>query len=82
MKVNFSRVNDVQVREISVGQTFIADRKSNHERGIYLKVDKYSGLIKKDSDDVFAVNLETGQLRRFSSDYLVEKVETEVYIKK
>ena len=82
MKVNFSNVNDVQIREISVGQTFIADRKSSHEKGLYLKVDKHSGLIKKDSNDVFAVNLETGQLRRFSYDCFVEKVEAEAFLKK
>ena len=60
----------------------VADRKSCNERGRYLNVDKNSGLVKKNYDDVFAVNLETGQLRRFSHDYLVEKVEAEVFLKK
>jgi hypothetical protein len=82
MKVNFNEVNAVKVGEIFAGRTFIADRKSCNERGLYLKVDKNSGLIKRDYDDVFAVNLETGQLRRFSHDYLVEKVEAEVFLKK
>ena len=82
MKVNFNEVNAVKVGEVFAGRTFIADRKSCNERGLYLKVDKNSGLVKKNYDDVFAVNLETGQLRRFSNDYLVEKAEAEVFLKK
>lgn len=82
MKVNFNEVNAVKVGEVFAGRTFIANRKSCDEKGLYLKVDLNSGLIKKDFNDVFAVNLETGQLRRFSIDYLVEKVEAEVFLKK
>ena len=82
MKVNFNEANAVRVGEIFAGRTFIADRKSCNERGLYLKVDQNSGLVKKNYTDVFAVNLETGQLRRFTHDYLVEKVEAEVFLKK
>ena len=82
MKVNFNEVKAVKVGEVFAGRTFIADRKSCDEKGLYLKVDQNSGLVKKNYTDVFAVNLETGQLRRFSHDYLVEKVEAEVFLKK
>ena len=82
MKVNFNEVNAVKVGEIFAGRTFIADRKSCDEKGLYLKIDQNSGLVKKNYTDVFAVNLETGQLRLFTHDYLVEKVEAEVFLKK
>ena len=82
MKVNFNEVNAVKVGEVFAGRTFIADRKSCSEKGLYLKVDQNSGLVKKISSDVFAANLETGQLRRFAHDCLVEKVEAEVFLKK
>lgn len=82
MKVNFNEVNAVKVEEVFAGRTFITNRKSCSEKGLYLKVDQNSGLIKKFSNDVFAVNLETGQLRRFAHDHLVEKVEAEVFLKK
>ena len=82
MKVNFNEVNVVKVGEVFAGRTFIADRKSCNERGLYLKVDQNSGLVKKNYTDVFAVNLETGPLRRFHHDYLVQKVEAEVFLKK
>ena len=82
MKVNFNEVNAVKIGEIFAGRTFIADRKSCDEKGLYLKVDQNSGLVKKNYTDVFAVNLETGQLRRFAYDGLVEKMDAEVYLKK
>lgn len=82
MKVNFNEVNAVKVGEVFAGRTFIADRKSCNEKGLYLKIDKNSGLIKKNFDDVFAVNLETGQLRRFAYETPVEKTEAEVFLKK
>ena len=82
MKVNFNEVNAVKVGEVFAGRTFIANRKSCDEKGLYLKVDQNSGLVRKNYTDVFAVNLETGQLRRFCYDCLVEKTEAEVFLKK
>lgn len=70
MKVIFSSAKTTTVGTIPVGTPFIAERKSEKGKGLYMKIDKNSGLIKtrypsSAYDAVYAVNLETGQLREF-----------------
>lgn len=80
MTVNFNEPMDVTINEIAIGETFLADRKSSKARGLYMKVDKHSGMIVVSvaRDMEVAINLETGQLRKFKIDALVTKAYTEV----
>lgn len=79
MKVNFNvEIKGIEVSKLSVGQTFSSKRKSIAEEGLYLKVDANSGLALTGKDFVLAVNLETGQLRRFSKNFIIFPIETEV----
>ena len=80
MTVNFNKYMDVTISDIVVGETFLADRKSTKARGLYMKIDKYSGMIAPSvaRDMEVAINLETGQLRKFKADTLVTEVGTEV----
>lgn len=79
MKVNFASSNSIYVGELAVGTPFLANRKSEKGRGLYMKVDKNSGLMRNQSlANAFAVNLETGQLREFDHYSVVEKVNAEI----
>lgn len=79
MRINYgNEQTGVAIRDISVGETFFADRKSVKEKGLYMKVDGNSGLVNKRCGMSYAVNLETGQLRNFDCDTLVDKVIAEV----
>lgn len=79
MKVNFSSVHGVYVGELAVGTPFLADRKSEKCKGLYMKIDKSSGLMKNQfTTNSFAVNLETGQIRMFDHCALVEKANAEI----
>ena len=82
MKVNFAPFNTIYVGELAVGTPFLADRKSEKGKGLYMKIDKNSGLIRNQfTSIVFAVNLETGQLREFDCCSMVEKVNAEIIFK-
>ena len=82
MTVNFSSSNSIHVGELAVGTPFLADRKSEKGRGLYLKVDKNSGLMRNQfTASSFAVNLETGQLREFDHRTVVEKANAEIIFK-
>ena len=79
MKVNFSeKVTGVTISRLSVGDTFLADRKSSNEVGLYIKVDKSSGLACVGNNYCLAVNLQSGQLRKFIGNAVVTPTETEV----
>ena len=83
MKVNFSSVHGVYIKELAVGTPFLADRKSEKGKGLYMKIDKSSGLMRNQfTSNVFAVNLETGQLREFDHCTLVEKANAEIIFTK
>ena len=85
MKVNKSEVDvTISIGNLSVGQTFTALRKGKKakgEIGYYMKVDKFSGICMGLSyyEDL-AVNLETGQLRKFDKDDKVTAVSMECNI--
>ena len=85
MKVNKSEVDvTISIGNLSVGQTFTTLRKGKKakgEIGYYMKVDKFSGICMGLSyyEDL-AVNLETGQLRKFDKDDKVTAVSMECNI--
>lgn len=80
MKVNFERTSLAIVDILSVGQAFLADRKSEKGRGLYMVIDAKSGLIKTNKNGLYkyAVNLETGQIREFAYGIKVEPANVEV----
>ena len=79
MKVNYGNEQiGIRISSLSVGETFFANRKSTNGRGLYMKVDANSGVMRSYSSRVYAVNLETGQLREFAIDAVVEKAPAEV----
>ena len=85
MKVNKSEVDiTVAIGNLSVGQTFTALRKGRNakgEIGYYMKVDKFSGIpVGLLQHEHLAVNLETGQLRKFNKDDRVTAVSVECNI--
>ena len=70
---NENRVVQEQINELAIGECFTVKRSTSQENGIYLKIDKKSGAIISDKvarelQYVLAVNLVTGQLRKFSND--------------
>ena len=81
MKINFENENfGTEIRDICIGETFFTQRRSAKERGLYMKIDGNSGLVRKKCGRSYsyAINLESGQLREFDSDYYVEKVVAEI----
>lgn len=79
MRVNFENENaGTPIRSICVGETFFAQRKSVKERGLYMKIDGGSGLVRNKFKYCYAVNLASGQLREFDSEYCVDRVLAEV----
>lgn len=85
MKVNKSEVDvTISIGNLSVGQTFTTLRKGKNakdEIGYYMKVDKFSGIpVGLLQHEYLAVNLETGQLRKFSKDARVTAVSVECNI--
>lgn len=70
---NENRVAQKQINELITGECFTVKRSTSQENGIYIKVDKRSGAIitdrfARDPQYSLALNLETGQLRKFSND--------------
>ena len=80
MKINFgNEITGTTIKNLSVGETFFAQRKSvREERGLYMKIDGKSGLVRNKYGRNYAINLESGQLREFDSDIYVDRVLAEV----
>ena len=82
MRINFeNEIVGTPIKNISVGETFFAQRKSaREERGLYMKIDGHSGLVRNKCGHSYsyAINLASGQLREFDSDVFVDKVLAEV----
>ena len=79
MKINFENENvGTPIRNIRVGETFFTQRTSVRERGLYMKIDGSSGLVRNKCGRSYAINLASGQLREFDSGYYVERVLAEV----
>lgn len=70
---NENRTLSVKIIDLNNGACFSTKRTDSQEKGIYVKIDKKSGSIISDrlaADPQYAValNLETGQLRKFNYD--------------
>lgn len=80
MKVNFNNTqNYVYAYKLMVGSTFTAKRSGVDEVGLYIKIDKNSGVfLSRYRENVMAVNLATGQVRAFAGDAKVIPVNAEV----
>lgn len=70
---NESRIAQKQINELITGECFTVKRSNSQEDGIYLKIDKKSGSIISDRvarelQYIVAVNIVTGQLRKFNYD--------------
>ena len=73
---NENKMPQKQINELLSGECFTTKRSTSQEDGIYLKIDKKSGTIiadriARDLQYIVAVNLQTGQLRRFEYNKLV-----------
>ena len=81
MRVNYNFVEGKPINSLIVGETFFARRSSDkYSEALYMKVDANSGSIAKIPNTCYAVNLESGQVRKFYSQTLVNPIETEVNI--
>ena len=79
MKIELANVNKVAISELKVGETFTSIRKNEKtEIGVYMKVDRNSGVFVKTQNLNFAVNLESGQVRKFYSSDLVTPISIKV----
>ena len=81
MRVKYGN-ESVAIKNILVGDTFLANRKSTNAKGLYMKIDGTCGLIKNKTGKIYAVNLETGQPREFDWDTQINKVIAEVVFPK
>ena len=57
---------EVVITKLRVGDTFFARRTEAEEIGYYMIVDKNSGVFLK-TTSIIAVNLSTGQIRKFTN---------------
>lgn len=81
MRVNYTFVEGKSINSLIVGETFFARRSSDkYSEALYMKVDGNSGTITKIPNSCYAVNLESGQMRRFHSQDLVNPVNTVVNV--
>lgn len=81
MKVNYNFIEGKPINSLIVGETFFARRSSDkYSEALYMKVDANSGIIVRTPNSCYAVNLESGQVRRFHNQDLVNPIETEVNV--
>lgn len=81
MRVNYNFIEGKPINILKVGETFFARRSSDkYSEALYMKVDGNSGTITEIPNSCYAVNLESGQVRRFHSQDLVNPIDTEVNI--
>lgn len=80
MKVNYDRkMTGIYIYKLTVGSTFFSKRSGVDEVGLYMVIDKNSGVfLDSYRENVMAVNLATGQVRAFARGARVEPVDAEV----
>lgn len=67
MKIDIENItNEVVINRLKVGDTFSTRRTNAEEIGYYMIVDKNSGAFFK-TTSIIAVNLSTGQVRKFAN---------------
>ena len=84
MKVIYDKKETkVYLSQLVVGTAFFSKRSSTDEIGLYMVVDKNSGVfLDSYRNNILAVNLSTGQIRAFNGHQKVEPVDAEVNIPK
>ena len=87
MKVNrLEEIATISIKNLLVGQTFTAPRVDKYMKsatGYYMKIDKSSGIFTGvRQNEVVAVNLETGQVRKFDKEFRVAETPIECNIVK
>ena len=81
MKVNWGEKKEIgsYLFNLKVGSTFFSKRKGINEIGLYMVLDKNSGVFLDNyRNNIMAVNLSTGQIRVFPENQKVEPVDAEV----
>ena len=80
MKVIYDKKETkVYLSQLVVGTAFFSKRSSADEIGLYMVVDKNSGVfLDSYQNNIMAVNLATGQIRAFNELQKVEPVDAEV----
>ena len=82
MKINWGEKKESYLYELKVGSTFFSKRKGMNEIGLYMVLDKNSGVfLDSYRNNIMAVNLSTGQIRAFPENQKVEPVDAEVIFK-
>lgn len=85
MKVNWGEKKEIGscLFELKVGSTFFSKKKGMNEIGLYMVLDKNSGVfLDSYRNNIMAVNLSTGQIRAFSGNQKVEPINAEVILPK
>ena len=73
----------VYLYKLVVGTAFFSKRSGTDEIGLYMVVDKNSGVfLDSYRNNIMAVNLVTGQIRAFNGNQKVEPVDAEVNLSK
>lgn len=81
MKINYGTDKlKVRINSLACGTAFLALDSHKRDEQLYMVVDKSSGVMYDSSCHVFAVNLTSGQIRKFSNDYLIRPVTAEVEV--
>ena len=67
------------INQFRVGETFTSPRKSTKEKedGYYMIVDRSSGIL-YGGKNIIAINLESGQLRKFDALVMVRPIKLKV----
>lgn len=80
MKINLDKKTlGIYITKLTVGSTFLSKRSNTDEVGLYMVVDKKSGVfLDSYRDNIMAVNLASGQIRAFDKSRKVEPIDTEV----
>ena len=79
MKIDIKDKKMVPINQFRVGETFTSPRKSTKEKedGYYMIVDRSSGILCS-GKDIIAINLESGQLRKFDACDMVCPIKLKV----
>ena len=81
MKINWCEKKEIgrYLFDLKVGSTFFSKRKGINEIGLYMVLDKNSGVfLDSYRNNIMAVNIATGQIRAFNGHQKVEPVDAEV----
>lgn len=79
MKIDIKDKKMFPINQFRVGETFTSPRKSTKEKedGYYMIVDRNSGIL-YGAKNIVAINLESGQLRKFDACDMVCPIKLKV----